>query len=147
MNDLTAAPAAQSRPEIDRLFADFGRPARSVFTFGPRSLVPVPALEPVDDGKSYRLSTELRGHSEHEVEISVVDGMLGISSAKKVEEKRKDNGFLFSGQRHGAFRHQIRLSADVDGIKAPFKDGGQTVTLAKDEKATGRTPKIAIEKA
>jgi HSP20 family protein len=147
MHDLTAAPAAKSRPEIDRLFEDFGRPARSVLTPGPRSLVPVPAHEQVDDGKSYRLSAELRSHNEHDAGISVVDGVLGIPGGKKVEEKRKDDGFLLSGQRYGAFRHQIRLPADVDGIKARFKDGAQTDTLAKDEKATGRTPKIANEKA
>ena len=33
------------RSEIDRLFEDFGRPAPSIFNFGPRSTGLVPALE------------------------------------------------------------------------------------------------------
>ena len=166
MHDLTAAPAAKGRPyrdlaaqfgdpdgwfrsKIDRRFEDFERPARSVFTFGPRSLVPVPALEPVDDGKSYRLTAELPGLSKQDVGISVVDGARSISGGNKVEEKRKNNGFLHSGRRYGAFQPQIRLSADVgpDGIKARLTDCVPTVTLAKGEKATARTHKIVIEKA
>lgn len=166
MNDLTPAPASKSHPfrdlatqfgepvgwlrsEIDRLFEDFGRPARSMFAFGPRGLAPVPALELVDDEKRYRLTAELPGLTEQDVEISVADGVLSISGEKKVEKERKDNGFLLSERRYGAFRRQIQLPADVDpdGIKAQFKDGVLAVTLAKDEKATARTRKIAIEKA
>jgi HSP20 family protein len=66
-----------------------------------------------------------------------------------VEEERKDNGFLLSERRYGAFQRQIQLPADIDpdGIKAQFKECVLTVTLAKDEKAPARTRKIAIEKA
>lgn len=166
MNDLTPTPAPKTssfrdlatqfgepvnwlRTEIDRLFDDFGKPARSVFNFGPRGLAPVPALELADEESNYRLTAELPGLTETDVEISVADGVLSISGEKKVEEEHKDNGFLLSERRYGAFERQLRLPADVDpdGIKASFKDGVLTVTLAKDEKAAARTRKIAIEKA
>jgi HSP20 family protein len=142
-------PVSWLRTEIDRVFEDFGRPTRSVFNFGARSLAPVPALDLVDDGKSYRLSAELPGLADKDIEISVADGVLSISGEKKEQEERKEKGFLLSERRYGVFERQIALPSDVDpeGIKAQFKDGVLTVTLAKDKKAASRTRKIAVEKA
>ncbi|MGK2912489.1 MAG: Hsp20/alpha crystallin family protein [Sphingobium sp.] len=142
-------PVGWLRSEIDRLFDDFGSSSRSLFHFAPRGAVAiVPALELVDDEKAYRLTAELPGLAETDVEINVADGVLSISGEKKEEEERKEKGFLLNERRYGSFRRQISLPADVDaeGIKAQFKDGVLTVTLAKDENAAARTRKIAIEK-
>lgn len=170
MNDVTNVPVTKARPasslrdlatqisepvgwlrtEIDRLFDDFAGPGRSLFSFAPRgALAIVPALEMVDDDKSYRLTAELPGLDEKDIEINVADGVLSISGEKKEEQERKEKGFLFSERRYGSFQRQVSLPADVDpeGIKAQFKDGVLTVTLAKDEKVAARTRKIAIEKA
>ena len=137
------------RGEIDRLFEDFGRPPSSIFSFGNRSpTAPVPAVEMVDDGKAYRLTVELPGLSEEDIAVNITEGVLDISGEKKEEEERKEKGFLLNERRYGSFRRQISLPADVDaeGIKAQFKDGVLTVTLAKDENVAARTRKIAIEK-
>src|SRR3546814_13249008 len=69
-------PLGWLRTEIDRLFDDFGRPTRSVFNFGQRGLAPVPALDMVDDEKAYRLTAELPGLAEKDIDISVADGVL-----------------------------------------------------------------------
>lgn len=168
MNDLTNIPVNQApsskprrdvavpgepfgwlRSEIDRLFEDFGRPARSAFNFGLRSLAPVPALEMVDDKQSYRLTAELPGLADKDIDITVADGVLTISGEKREETERSEQGFMLSERRYGRFERQVTLPADVDpeAIKAQFKDGVLTLTLAKDEKAAARTRKIAIEKA
>ncbi|SDD86858.1 heat shock protein Hsp20 [Sphingomonas sp. YR710] len=169
MNDVTNVPVAKARPaslrdlatqisepvgwlrsEIDRLFDDFGTPGRSLFGFAPRTaLAPVPALDMVDDEKAYRLTAELPGLDEKDIEIGVADGVLSISGEKKEESERKEKGFMLSERRYGSFQRQIALPADVDpdAIKAQFKDGVLTVTMAKDEKAAARTRKIEIEKA
>lgn len=169
MNDVTNVPVTKARPaslrdfatqisepvswlrtEIDRLFDDFGGPGRSLFNFTPRAaLAPVPALEMVEDEKAYRLTAELPGLAEKDVEINVADGVLTIAGEKKEESERKEKGFMLSERRYGSFQRQIALPADVDaeGIKAQFKDGILTVTMAKDEKAAARSRKIAIEKA
>lgn len=143
-------PVGWLRSEIDRLFDDFGSPGRSLFNFGTRTeLVPVPALELVDDEKAYRLTAELPGLAEKDIEISVADGVLTISGEKKEVQEGKEKGFMLSERRYGAFLRKIPLPPDVDldGIKAQFRDGVLTVTLAKDEKAAARSRKIAIEKA
>src|SRR3546814_13659387 len=61
----------------------------------------------------------------------------------------KEKGFLFSERRYGAFERDVPLPSDVnpDAIKAQFKDGVLTVTLAKDEKEAAHTRKITVEKA
>lgn len=149
VRDFSTEPFAWLRSEIDRLFDDFPRPARSIFNFGARVSAPVPALEMVEDDKTYRLTAELPGLTEQDVEINVADGTLSISGEKKGEQERKEKGILVSERSYGSFRRQIALPADVDAdtIKAAFKDGVLTVTLAKDEKAAARTRTIAIEKA
>ena len=104
MNDLTpataparpapaplATPLGWLRTEIDRLFDDFGGPARSIFNFG-AALGPVPALEVSDQGKEYRLTVELPGLEDKDVDVSIADGILTISGEKRDESQHKDEG-------------------------------------------------------
>lgn len=140
-------PLGWLRSEIDRLFDDFGRPARSLFNFGNR--FPVPAIDMVEEEKDYKLTVELPGLSEKDIEVSVADGMLRLAGEKKEEEKRKDDGYLMCERRFGAFERQVPLPRDVNSgkINARFKDGVLTVTMDKDENSAARTRKIAIQKA
>lgn len=140
------APMGWLRSEIDRLFDGFDRPGGGLLDFAPRRLAPVPALEMTDAGKEYRLTAELPGLTEKDVEIGLADGILTISGEKKEEQERKEDGFLMSERRYGSFRRQIGLPSDVqpDAIAARFKDGVLTVTLPKDEKALPSSRKIPI---
>lgn len=156
MNDQISVPAkgrtAQESPlgwlrtEIDRLFDDFGRPARSIFNFGLSGVAPVPALEMAEKDKEYRLTAELPGLKEDDVEISIADGTLLLSGEKREEEERKEEGVLLSERRYGAFERRIPLPADVDpdAVRAEFNKGVLTIMLPKDAQAAERTRKIAI---
>lgn len=163
MNAVTNGPTAQSarpserasgnpvgwlRNEIDRLFDDFSfaRPARSIFNFPTAFDALQPAADLVDDGKAYRLSVELPGLKQQEIDVEYRDGTLTISGEKKEESERKENGTILSERRFGSFRRHMTLPADVDpnGIKADYKDGVLTLTLNKDENAAIRPRKIQI---
>lgn len=152
MNDLTPAPAARRqtpapfnwlRTEIDRLFDDFG-PARSLFHFAGGA--PVPALEFASGDKEYRLTAELPGLKDEDVEISVADGILTLKGEKREAEEHKDDGYLMSERRYGKFERRVALPDDVDSdkIEAAFKKGVLTITLPKSAEAHERTRKIAI---
>jgi HSP20 family protein len=155
MNDLTRVsvkdrnlpdtPFGWLRTEIDRLFDDFGRPARSIFNFG-QGFGPVPALEMSEKDKEYRLTAELPGLKEDDVEISVADGILTISGEKREEEDRKEDGMMLSERRYGAFERRITLPSDVkaDAVAAEFKKGVLTITLPKDKNARDRARKIPV---
>lgn len=140
------APLGWLRTEIDRLFEDFGRPARGIFNFGLNGLTPVPALEMAEKDHEYRLTAELPGLKEEDVEISIADGTLTLSGEKREEEERKDEGYLLSERRYGSFERRIALPADIDAdaVSAEFRKGVLTITLPKDAKAAERTRKIAI---
>jgi len=108
--------------------------------------MPAPALELVDDGDHYRLSAELPGLKEEDINIEYRDRMLILSGEKKEEEERKDNGYLLSERRYGSFRRELALPSDVDekGIDAGFKNGVLTVTMRKNENANDKPRKIKI---
>lgn len=143
---FSETPLGWLRTEIDRLFDDFGRPTRAMFDFGRTTLAPVPAVELTEEDKAYRLTAELPGMKEDEVDISVDEGSLLLSGEKREESERKEGGALISERRYGAFERRIPLPSDVDPdkIKAEFKKGVLTITLAKDTQAAERRRKIAI---
>ncbi len=142
-----ASPIGWLRGEIDRLFDDFGRPATNLFNFASPVVPPIPAMELVDDDKEYRLSAELPGMTDEDVEIALADGVMTISGEKKEAKERNTDGYLLRERRYGAFIRQIPLPADVqpEAIKAHFANGVLTVTLGKDKKAQERLQKIPIE--
>lgn len=142
-----AGPIGWLRGEIDRIFDDFSfAPARGLFNFPARFDVAAPALELVDDGDGYRLSAELPGLKEGDIDIEYRDRVLTISGEKKEEEERRNNGYLLNERRYGSFRRELTLPSDVDAkdINANFKDGILTITMKKDENARDKPRKIKI---
>jgi HSP20 family protein len=139
-------PMSWLRTEIDRLFDDMLRPGPSLFDFGPRFDVD-PAIALVDEDKQYRATAELPGLTEQDVTVTIHDGVLTIAGEKHDDRQEKKDGRLLDERRYGSFARQIALPADVDvdDVKASFKNGVLTVTMAKDAKAPPQIRKIAIE--
>ena len=156
MNEVTPAPAKSLttqespfgwlRSEIDRLFDDFGQPARGLFHFGGTGFGPVPAVQLTEKDKEYRLTAELPGLKEEDIEVSVADGMITISGEKREEEKREEDGLLLNERRYGSFERRIALPSDVDAnaISADIKKGVLTIVLPKDADGSPRSRKIEI---
>ncbi|WP_296616040.1 Hsp20/alpha crystallin family protein [Sphingomonas sp.] len=143
---LDQTPMTWLRGEIDRLFEDFGQPARGIFNFGSRG-TPVPPMELVDAGDSYRLTAELPGMTDKDVTIELTAGVLSIAGEKSESKDGEEGGCLMSERRYGAFSRQITLpkDADRDSVSASFKNGLLTVTIGKDQKAAAEKRTIAIK--
>ena len=161
MNDLTISTAQPERSiraathpigwlrgEIDRLFDDFNinRSTRSFFNLPASFDTLHPAADFVDDGKEYRLSVELPGLKQDDINVEYREGTLTISGEKKEEIERNEEGCILSERRFGSFRRQMTLPSDIDpdAIKANYKDGILTLTLSKDENPATRPRKIQI---
>jgi HSP20 family protein len=130
------------RRDVDRLFDDLLRGTMPTLGFG--SGVPAwPHLEVADSEHEVRVTAELPGMNEKDVELLVEDGVLTLRGEKKSETEDKDRGY--SERFYGRFERRIALPAGVEeeGAKADFRDGVLTVTLPKSpEAARGR--RIAI---
>lgn len=141
------APFTRLRTEIDRLFDDFHFPApprNLLAAISEQRLMPALELSAVDGG--YRLSVELPGMEEKDIDVEFADGVLTISGEKRQESRTKEEGFLVSERRYGSFRRQIALPVDVDpdSIAADFAKGVLQVEMKQDEKAAGRARKIKV---
>jgi HSP20 family protein len=120
------------RREIDRLFDDMFR-MPSLAGVG---TITWPSVEVSDSEREVRISAEIPGLSEKDVEVTVHDGVLSIRGEKKSEAEDKDRGY--SERWYGRFERRIALPSGVeqDKAEASFRDGVLSVTLPKSAEAT-----------
>ena len=128
--------------EMNRLFDD-------VFnTFGATSLanrMPAwPSVEVIQSDKDIRISAELPGLDEKDVELLVDNDVLTIRGEKRSETEDKER--RFSERYYGRFERVIPLpfAVEEDKAEASFTNGVLTVTLPKSAKAEDKAKRIAI---
>jgi len=127
-----ATPFFGLRREIDRLFDDMFR----VPSFAGVGTMSWPSVEVSDSEREVRISAEVPGLSENDVEVTIDDGVLSIRGEKKSETDDKNRGY--SERWYGRFERRIALPSGVeqDKAEASFRDGVLTVTLPKSAEAT-----------
>ena len=121
------------RREMDRLFDDLFRVSLPSLTG--RSLAAWPNVELNETDREIRITAEVPGMGEKDVELLMEDGVLTIRGEKKSETADKDRGY--SERYYGRFERRIALPSNVDeqNAKASFRDGVLTVTLPKSAEA------------
>ena len=84
-----------------------------------------------DATDSYRLSLELPGVKEDDIEITLHDHILSITGEKREERQEKTKSYFFSERSYGRFECSFQMPSDVvaDKIQAHFPDGALKVTL------------------
>lgn len=126
-------PISELHREMDRLFGDF-------FAW-PRGLAPLwnegngflPALEVEETDKEVRVTVELPGLEEKDIQISVHDGVLELKGEKRQESERREGAGYRSERSYGSFQRLLQLPAEVDAAKAQarFKNGVLAIVLPK----------------
>ena len=136
--------------EVNRLFDDvfrgfdnfsMGRFPSLGFT---RSGWGWPSVEVADTDKEIRVTADLPGLEEKDVEVTLDDDVLTIRGEKRSETEDKSR--QFSERFYGQFERRIPLGTEVeeDKVEARFKNGVLTVVMPKTERARSRTKRIAI---
>jgi len=102
-----------------------------------------PSVEVSETDKEIKVSAELPGLDEKDVQVHLANGVLAIAGEKKTETEDKDR--LFSERYYGRFERRIPVDdVDEEKISAAFKNGVLTVTLQKVAQAQSKVKRIAI---
>ena len=142
-----ASPFLSLHREMNRLFdeafrgfdlAPFGISDR---LFGGASW---PNVEAAETGKEIKVTAELPGLDEKDIDVHLANGVLTISGEKHAETEDKDR--LFSERYYGRFVRRIPLEdVDENKVTATFKKGLLTVTLPKSALVIDRVKRIQIQ--
>jgi HSP20 family protein len=130
---------------MNRLFDDMFRGFDDSRLWGGRGGWPSIDVEETD--KEYRVTAELPGLEERDVEVLLQDGLLTVRGEKKIETEARNR--TYSERYYGRFERQITLDRDVDdsAVTATFKNGILTVRVPKSAQAVERAKRIPINTA
>ncbi|TCD13118.1 Hsp20/alpha crystallin family protein [Oricola cellulosilytica] len=107
-----------------------------------------PAIDVSENDETIKLTAELPGLAEEDVDLTVRDGVLTIRGEKKHElDEEKDNVHV-TERAYGSFQRSMPVPdrVKVDDINARFDKGVLIVTMPKKAEAVTSPRKIAIDK-
>jgi HSP20 family protein len=140
-------PLAKLQRQMNRMFDDFFSGA-DLSPFFEKTEMFMPKVNVSENDKQVKVSAELPGIDEKDIELSMEDGILTIRGEKKQEHEDNDkqNGYYYESS-YGSFSRSIDTGSEVDedNIDANFKKGVLTITLPKKESAREKTKKISIK--
>jgi HSP20 family protein len=132
---------------MDRLFEDFfgGESQGSLVPMGGEWGTFSPQVDVSETEDEIKVSAELPGLDQEDVDVSLTNGTLLIRGEKREEKEEKGESYYRSERAYGAFRRDIPLpsAVDVEQVDAVFKNGVLTVTLPKTEGA--KTKKVTVK--
>jgi|SRR5690349_5541062 len=160
-----AVPAPISDPfrslqtEVDRLFDRFAAGLRlpswrHMFEMEPIGLggsftFPTPAVEVTEDDKMFKITAELPGLEQKDIEVILTVDTLSLKGEKRYEKEEKGKNQHMSERAYGSFQRSFTLpdSVDRDKITAELTKGLLTITLPKSAAARQPEKKIDIKTA
>jgi HSP20 family protein len=139
------------RREMDRAFDSLWRDfePRSFLTAGATAAVAWPSVDVDETDAEYKVSVELPGMDEKDVQLQLRDNALTISGEKKSEREDKDGGRYYAERVYGRFERTIPFGAEIDADKvtAEASNGVLKVVLPKNAKAQDKTRTIEIRRS
>lgn len=146
--DDERSPFLSLHREVNRLFDDVFRSFDSrVPAFGSFSTMSAawPNVEISETEKEIKVTAEIPGLEEKDVELLIDDDVLTLRGEKRSETEDKEKHF--SERYYGRFERRIPLGMDVeeDKVDARFKNGVLTVVLPKSERAQSQVKRIEIK--
>ncbi|MDA8252979.1 MAG: Hsp20/alpha crystallin family protein [Rhodospirillales bacterium] len=147
------------RADMDRLFdrfaGSFGMPSlwrmfdAPGLGFESSMALPNPAVDIAEDATAYKVTAELPGMSEKDIEVMLSGDRLMLKGEKRQETEQKEENFHLAERTWGSFQRSFLLPQDVDRekIAAEFAKGVLTLTLPKTAQAQQQQKQIEIKAA
>lgn len=128
--------------EVSRLFA--GNPLRLIRDGENVARAFVPPVDIEVSDAEIRFTADLPGVEKDQIEVSVDGGVLSIRAKRNAESSTEQDGYVRRERSYGEYSRSFQLPdvADLDSLKAAYKDGVLTVTLAKKKEAQPRQIKV-----
>jgi len=102
-----------------------------------------PSVEVSETDNEIKVTAELPGLEEKDVQVELANGVLTLAGEKKTESEDKDR--RFSERYYGHFERRIPVDdVDENKVSASFKNGVLTVTMSKLPQAESKVKRIAI---
>lgn len=141
-------PLQTLQQDMDRLFDEFfsGFGLRPFGVFREQMGAFTPQVDVVEGDKEIKVSAELPGLDEKDIQVTLSHNLLTISGEKKEEKEDKGKNYYRMERSYGSFRRSIPLPREIDAdkVEAAFKKGVLTITLPKTA-ATQDRKKIAVK--
>jgi len=134
--------------EMSRLFEDFWRGFDIEPSLGlPEGTSFSPRVDVEETDGEIRVTAELPGVDEKDLEVHVQDDVLTLKGEK--HEEREDRGRGWRERSYGGFYRTIQLPSEVDADKvtAGYKKGILTIRLPKTATARERGRRIPVTAA
>ena len=161
LRTVTTDPWQAFRGEMDRLFDRFGGgffgfpSMRKLFDVDPlwrddaMTGTTMPAVDVSEDDKVFKVTAELPGMTEKDVDVTVTGDLLVVKGEKRQEHEEKDKNRYLAERSYGSFQRSFYLPDSVarDKVTAEFKDGVLTVMLPKTVAAQALHKKVEVKAA
>jgi HSP20 family protein len=132
--------------EMNRLFDDVFRGFDLAPSDSDRSFdrgLGWPSVEVSETDKEVKVTAELPGLEEKDVQVELANGVLTLTGEKKTESEDKER--RFSERTYGRFERRIPVDdVDEDKVSASFKNGVLTVKMPKLPQTQSKVKRIAI---
>jgi HSP20 family protein len=130
--------------EMNRLFDNAFR-SFDIGPFGRMQAMDWPKVEVSETETEMKVTAELPGLEEKDVNVELANGVLSISGERKSETEDKER--RFTERYYGRFERRIPVDdVEADKVAASFKNGVLTVTLPKSPAAQEKVRRIAINR-
>jgi HSP20 family protein len=147
------SPFAPIRREMERLFEDFfsvfGAPVRAEREGAPLPAgIIAPRIDVSETDNEVRITAELPGVNEKDIDVRLVDDVLTIRGECQTEHEEKQQDFRVMERARGTFVRSLRLpfSANANQVQASFKDGILSITIPKPPEARERVQRIEVKR-
>jgi HSP20 family protein len=136
------SPFTSLQREMDRLFGDFSKRFDEPFTSNT-----FPKLDIAETEGEIKVTAELPGIEEKDLDVTLRNDVLTIKGEKKAEREEKEKNYHLVERSYGSFTRSIQLPPGLDAnkVKASMDKGVLTVTMPKP--AAAQPQKIDIKPA
>src|SRR3954453_13811360 len=108
-----------------------------------------PSVDIYETENDLVLKADLPEVNPENVDIQIENGTLTLKGERRFEQEKNGKGYHRIERSYGSFLRAFSLPETVDpeNVKADYKAGTLTVTLAKKEVAKPKTVKIDVSKS